>query len=295
MTLGDELVRRFDGLRVWRRSGERAPHKPLLVLLALGRVQQGCERLNAFGLIEQDLKRLLIDFGPPRASVHPEYPFWRLQQDGVWEVSSPVVLKPRRGNTDPLKSQLLAAGVKGGFTEEVFGTLQKHPEINRELARHVLHAHFPESLHPAIASAVGVDLDAINRDRKRDTKFREEVISAWGHQCGFCGYDIKLDNSDLGLEAAHIQWVQAGGPDTLHNGISCCSLHHQALDRGAIGLDNDLRILVSSRLHGSGLIKEYFLRLSRVRLTLPARTSAFPSRAFIEWHRAQVFRGEPRD
>src|ERR1035438_7394214 len=100
MTKGDELIRRFSQLQVWKRNGERAPHKPLLVLLALGRLQQGHDRLAAFNLLEGDLERLLSDFGPPRSSIHPEYPFWRLQRDGVWQVSSPVVLEPRRGNTD---------------------------------------------------------------------------------------------------------------------------------------------------------------------------------------------------
>jgi len=266
-----------------------------LVLLALGRLEQGHERLLAFNDFERDLARLLTDFGPPRGSVHPEYPFWRLQRDGVWEVSSASVLTSRRGNTDPLKSQLLARGVKGGFTEETFLILKQHPEIRRALAHHILMAHFPDSLHSAIAAAVGIDLDAIGRERKRDAKFREEVISAWGHRCGFCGYDIKLDSSDLGLEAAHIRWVQAGGPDTLPNGICCCALHHQALDRGAIGLDENMKVIVSSHLHGSTFIDEFFLRLHGKSLMLPSMISAFPSRAFIEWHEAQVFRGRPRD
>lgn len=30
----------FRGLTVWKRCGERAPHKPLLVLLALGYLQR---------------------------------------------------------------------------------------------------------------------------------------------------------------------------------------------------------------------------------------------------------------
>jgi len=33
----DEILRRFDRLNVWRRGDQRAPHKPLLVLLALAR------------------------------------------------------------------------------------------------------------------------------------------------------------------------------------------------------------------------------------------------------------------
>ena len=104
MTRGDELIRSFSDLQTWKRGSERAPHKPLLALLALGRILRGDSRLITFKALESDLARLLIDFGPPRASVHPEYPFWRLQRDGIWEVISPKTLKSRRGNNDPLKS-----------------------------------------------------------------------------------------------------------------------------------------------------------------------------------------------
>jgi putative restriction endonuclease len=295
VTLGDITLRQFASLQTWKRSGERAPHKPLLTLQALGRLQKGDERLQEFSDLEPDLKKLLIEFGPPRQSVHPEYPFWRLQRDDIWEVTCPTPLKIRKGNTDPLKSELRKVGVKGGFTDAVFDTLQKHPEIVRIVANSILEAHFPSSLHSAIAIAVGLELDTVIRNRQRDASFRYEVISAWGHRCGFCGYDVKLDNADLGLEAAHIRWVQAGGPDILENGIACCAIHHQALDRGAIGMDNDFKIVISSRLHGGSLLSDWFLRLQGRTMVLPSRKLAFPRKEYINWHRREVFRGEPRD
>ena len=103
----------------------------------------------------------------------------------------------------------------------------------------MLDAHFPSSLHSSIAMAVGVELEAIARNSERDASFRREVILAWGHRCGFCGYDVRLDNTDLALEAAHVRWVRAGGPDVIDNGICCCAIHHQALDRGALGVNCD--------------------------------------------------------
>jgi len=165
VTIGDATLQQFAGLQTWKRRGERAPHKPLLTLQALGRLQKGDERLQEFSDLEPDLKRLLIEFGPPRQSVHPEYPFWRLQRDDIWEVTCPASLKIRNGNTDPLKSELRKVGVKGGFTEAVFDTLQKHPEILRIVANSILEAHFPTSLHSAIAIAVGLELDTVIRNR----------------------------------------------------------------------------------------------------------------------------------
>jgi putative restriction endonuclease len=186
-------------------------------------------------------------------------------------------------------------GVSGGFPKELYFTLQMHPEITRTLARMLLEANFPESMEREIAAAVGLDLDATSRSAQRDGAFRREVISAWGHQWGFCGYDLKMDNADFGLEAAHIRWVQSGGPDILENGISCCSIHHQALDRGAIGVDKDLRIVVSSRVHGGDYFRRHFSLLHGSLMIKPSRAAAFPKPEFLAWPMKQVFRGEPRD
>ena len=44
----DEIRDRFNSITVWKRGGERAPHKPLLALYAIGRVLRGEPRLAAY-------------------------------------------------------------------------------------------------------------------------------------------------------------------------------------------------------------------------------------------------------
>jgi putative restriction endonuclease len=41
----DEIRDRFNSINVWNRGGERAPHKPLLGLYAIGRLLCGEPRL----------------------------------------------------------------------------------------------------------------------------------------------------------------------------------------------------------------------------------------------------------
>jgi putative restriction endonuclease len=84
---GDPLLKRFDAMSVWRQGDQRAPHKPLLVLYALGRWQRGLAEVT-FREAEPALTALLREFGPPRRSDHPEQPFWRLQRDGARAVRS---------------------------------------------------------------------------------------------------------------------------------------------------------------------------------------------------------------
>jgi putative restriction endonuclease len=296
VTKTDELLRKFRELNVWRRGDERAPHKPLLVLYALGRLQAGVPgRLIPFDELEEPLARLLVEFGPPRKSVHPELPFFHLQTDGVWEIENSAPLTIRRGSKNPLRSELRKFRIGGGFTESVYQVLKKRPEVIRELACRILSSHFPESLHKSIAGAVGLQLDGTTRASLRDSAFRSAVISAWGHQCAFCGFNVQLDNADLGLEAAHIRWCQFGGPDSIDNGLACCTIHHQALDRGAITVSDEHRILVSSRLHGGMRLDDLFLVLHGRSLLSPTRREALPKTTFLAWHRTQVFRGEARD
>ena len=47
-----EVLDRFAGINVWKRGEERAPHKPLLILYALARLQRGEPRLVRFDELE---------------------------------------------------------------------------------------------------------------------------------------------------------------------------------------------------------------------------------------------------
>jgi len=143
VTKTDAILKQFRDLNVWRRGEERAPHKPLLILFALGRLQSGSPRLLPFDEVEHPLTRLLEEFGPPRKSIHPELPFYHLKTDGVWEIDEQAPLTRRQGSKNPLRSELRKWKVGGGFTPTLYAELKDHPEAVRELARELLSAHFP--------------------------------------------------------------------------------------------------------------------------------------------------------
>jgi hypothetical protein len=60
----DEILAAFDRIRVWQQGDRRAVHKPLLVLLALGRLLRGESPVVEFAGIEDKLGKLLEEFGP---------------------------------------------------------------------------------------------------------------------------------------------------------------------------------------------------------------------------------------
>ena len=48
----EEIIQRFETLNIWSSGGQRAPHKPLLVLYAIGRLLRDGIRLIPYTEIE---------------------------------------------------------------------------------------------------------------------------------------------------------------------------------------------------------------------------------------------------
>ena len=68
------VPKRFDDLSIWKQGDQRAPHKPLLVLYALGRWQSGADgrRLPRGGAgPDRPAARVrpAAEVGPPRAAL----------------------------------------------------------------------------------------------------------------------------------------------------------------------------------------------------------------------------------
>ncbi len=298
-----EFLRRLDALNVWRRRGQRAPHKPLLLLLALGRLQRGKERLALYESdIRDRLRGLLRGFGPARKTYRPEYPFWHLRSDELWEIPDHelAAIKGGRG-TSPTDRLLVMSGVHGGLPEGVHRLLKANPELIQKAAQKILDGHFTSSLHQPICDAAGLSLhmEASEKPRRqRDPNFRQAVLTAYERRCAVCDFDIRIEDDLVGLDAAHIRWHAAGGPDEVRNGLALCILHHRTFDRGAIGLEraaHGFRLLVSDAVNGQSRAFQQLLDCSGRPIRRPQRAEQGPDTDFIDWHRREVFRGSPRD
>src|SRR3954468_4155918 len=129
----NSILSRFDDLNTWKQGDQRAPHKPLLVLYALGRWQQGKAEVT-YREAEPELTALLREFGPPRKSDHPEQPFWRLQRDGVWAVQAPDGIVLKTGDTIPRIGELRDNDVRAEFSPEVQAALTADPGLAAAIA-----------------------------------------------------------------------------------------------------------------------------------------------------------------
>lgn len=293
----ESLSARFRQIRTWQSGDQRAPHKPLLLLLALGRVHLRRPRLHRYcGGIEPALRDLLERFGPPRRAHHPEQPYTRLQGDGLWEIPG-FEQFPAAGGAIPAVNVL--RGSEGGFPKPVYDLLASDPILLNQLARSLLDGYFPQSMHADICESVGIPAGlnlefSTQATPARDPAFRHQVLRAYNQRCAVCGYDVRIGGRLLGLDASHIKWRAYGGPDTVPNGLALCTLHHKALDAGAIGLERAagraVKILVSSEISGGDAGLNQLIEFGGDLLRPPQQADLAPAAEFIDWHRNEVFR-----
>jgi len=295
----DEIVDRFAAVTVWKASGQRAPHKPLLILWSLARLQRGESRLVLFAELDEPFRQLLRDFGPPRKSYHPEYPFWHLQSDGLWVIPEKAALdtdlSKRRRQNNPPKSVLVREHAHGGFPEKLEERFCSGPLLVNRVTQRILEDNFPTSVHEDILAAVGMPWVQVPSVRRpRDPNFRDMILRIYEHRCAICGWDGVLDNTSLAIEAAHVRWHSAGGSDTADNGLCLCTFHHKAFDRGAIALSDNHRLQISQRVRGSRGLEELILQYIEKTICLPQIGEPMPSSANLDWHRREVFREPAR-
>ncbi len=210
--------------------------------------------------VDEKLENLLREFGPRRKRYHTQLPFWRLQNDGVWEI--PAAYKVSQTSSgDARKSDLDQYNVAGGFTEEVACRLRDDAELASQIVRDILYQHFPRSIHGDILDAVQIEMPPSGvAYAKRDSNFMENVLKAYEYKCAVCSFDVRMRHQPIALEASHIKWKQAGGPDTETNGLALCVLHQRLFDRGAFTLTKQLQIMVSDEANGSGGFQEWLMR-----------------------------------
>jgi putative restriction endonuclease len=270
----------------WKRGNQRAPHKPLLFLYALGQWQQGVKELH-WNTTAPVLTQLLHQFGSNASKQSPENPWGRLVSDGFWTLQPAAKLI--NGNFHAREFERLNS--TGSLSNEVQRELQNNPELLITWVWEILNEQFPSSLHADLLSACGLEMEpttVAKQKRKRDPNFAQSVLANYQYQCAVCGYNLQLNRQSIGLEAAHIQWHAYDGPDNVTNGLALCALHHKLFDFGAFALTDDLNIIVSPKLHGSHsqtLANHHNQALFRNNIQFEE-----PSKEHVQWQRSQVFK-----
>jgi putative restriction endonuclease len=154
----------------------------------------------------------------------------------------------------------------------------------------ILDNWWPETLHSDIRKALGLSGRGYSKKRAFCSQFRDEVLQNYRYSCAFCGFHALLNGQHTGVDAAHIKWSSANGPDIIGNGIALCKCHQWAYDKGILSFNNKLRISVSSYFvtQGSGHVSLETLHNQGLAV-IPTRTP--PVREYCEWHLNNIYLG----
>lgn len=127
-------------------------------------------------------------------------------------------------------------------------------------------------------------------------RFAFDVLSNFGHQCGFCGLCPGPDLERTGLlVASHIKpWRASTDRERLDatNGIAACPTHDKAFDAGLLWVNGGYRlhaleVLEVAARKDRGMAASFGRPPLADRLLLPA-TGEPPGPAYLAWHRKHV-------
>lgn len=122
----------------------------------------------------------------------------------------------------------------------------------------------------------------------RDRNFRKNVLRAYGERCAITGLRLINGGGRAEVEAAHIRPVERDGPDIVSNGLALSGTAHWMFDRGLVGLDDDLSILVSRQSNDLEAVTAMIN--SSGKLLVPERAANRPRMEFVTWHRENCFK-----
>ena len=125
---------------------------------------------------------------------------------------------------------------------------------------------------------------ALTKQRRGQDYFRDIVLNNYDNRCGITGLPVR----EL-LIASHILPWRDHEADRLNvrNGICLNRLHDAAFDQGLIGFDNELRMILSSRLKSflpQESVASHFETYEKVTLSMP-EDGARPEQIFLSEHR----------
>ncbi|QOZ25449.1 HNH endonuclease [Bradyrhizobium sp. CCBAU 51753] len=181
----------------------------------------------------------------------------------------------------PLSPEDFARIVKLGFEEE---TPLLPRSDNDVLSLDIGEGAQAPFIHDQERDRVSVTMSRIMRDQV----FRRVVLRAYEERCAITGLRLINGKGRAEVAAAHIQPVEANGPDIVSNGLALSGTAHWMFDRGLIGLADDLEILISRQTNDPEGIRSIINKSGRA--LGPHRLSDRPHPHFLKWHRENCFK-----
>ncbi|WP_020599566.1 HNH endonuclease [Spirosoma panaciterrae] len=306
-------VRKFTKLRQGGTQYGKAPHKPVFLISLLELIDKGLISDNRITITPELVATFKENFSLLVKTAHKDdftQPFFYLQNDGFW------FLKAQAGYyIDHYIRSVHVLNDKldyGYFANDLFDLLT-NTEARTYLKMIVLDHYFGNTkaeflaikntgrsyLHDLEAYLLNEKEAAYEQLRPSEDEeirfvrrglFKKLVPKVYDFTCAISGMKvIAVDGSSL-VEACHIVPISISGDDKVTNGIALCPNLHTAFDRGMIGIDERLRVMVSPLL-ADNIVSPYNLKQFHGKpLTLPFGEIHYPKIEHFRWHRQQRFK-----
>lgn len=175
-----EVIKKFHSIKVFREQGQISLHKPVLLLYALAQCWHGKPRLLSFYDIDKTFKDIFLNFSLSGEYKNSYYPFGKLENDGIWEVTDSKNLK-RTSVGHLSKSELLEKNIHGGFTSEIYNSICDNKNLIKEIINYLLSSYFNNELHQDILHFLEIEN---NNENPRNQKMalidnQKFALSRW--------------------------------------------------------------------------------------------------------------------
>jgi putative restriction endonuclease len=250
-------------LNVNRSQGDPAPHKPLLLLSVLTRLDEGEALPESLTLTPELAFRFqtLWSVVAHRHTQRPDIrlPFHHLQSDGVWSALA------ADGTPSPHSRATRIARIEPAFAEFVADA------NNREDVKRVLiQTYFTPAEQVALCELVGLPAEAVAPLAGGGNPAEFEKVLRRGREARFRLLDSR--NNDP------------------RNGLALCKNAHWMFDQGLWTVAENLEVEVAQEeFDESGPEGLLLLPYRGQRLHLPRDSATWPDPAHLDWHRRKVF------
>lgn len=309
----------FQKLRIDRTHG-KAPHKPILLLSVLQAYRQGFISENRIYITPELVSMFKTNWNLLVNTPHDcrfSYPFWYLKSAFFWS----LVPKPGFEIIEQMGAVMksfsnLNAAIDYAIIDNELAELMINPITNEVLQLVLLETYFEYTKNNFILnSGVQVNLfdeieyKILNEPSKqyrqeiqvlmqqndeeeiylRGSVFRREIPKIYNNTCCISGMRIDASIAVSMIDACHIIPFSVGYDDTISNGIALCPNLHRAFDRGLIAINDDYKVIVSSKL--SEVSSQYSIKAFEAQeINLPAHANYLPLKQNFKWHRENIFK-----
>lgn len=294
------------------KDGEKAPHKPILLLSIIESIEAGDIRENRIEITAELIARFRDNWNRLVKSniFQPNFslPFYHMKSEGFWYLHTYVGKEIIVTSSSSIKSfAQLKESVEYAYFDDALFEILLQPKAREEIYQILITKYF--NGHDTIQKQGGLFEILANQilndtsneyQRQIDKADEEEVFVRCGvfkkvvpkiYDFSCCisgmrvisGFDIQM------VDACHIVPFSVSHDDTITNGISLSPNFHRAFDRGLISLNEEYRVIVSNSFTESD--SNFALKsFEGKRILLPNEKHHLPSIENIRWHNEKIFK-----